>query len=214
VNSLGGNIVEYGCPWLTAQDHQLSAPPIADGLADNGGLVPTARLESWETYAIGVGIAKYCEATDARGRVRPAGACDSGSYELGAESIASGGMNGLWFDAAADGHYVTIQRVHDDDTALVVWNTFDRSGNQAWIYGVGHVVGRHIHVEMSQNVGGHLQSGGAPTGSVARAWGTVDIDLTNCLDATMTYRSSLPGFGNGQFPLDRLAYISDFGCVD
>jgi hypothetical protein len=215
VQSLGGNVLGQACGWASSSDRRSSDYSAGLGaIEDNGGLVQTAAPTS-SSIVRNVGLARYCEPVDARGLLRPRGACDAGAAQFDvAKSIGEGGMNGLWFDAAADGHYVTIQRVHDDDTALVIWNSFDRNGNQAWIYGVGHVDGRHIHVEMSQNVGGHLQSGGPPTGSVARSWGTVDIDLTNCLDATMSYRSSLPGFGNGQFPLDRLAYVSDFGCAD
>lgn len=65
---------------------------------------------------------------------------------------------------------------------------------------------------MSQNIGGVLQVGGPPKGSTVRAWGTVDIDLTSCLFAQFNYQSSLANFGSGQFPLTRLALVSDFGC--
>ena len=175
--------------------------------------IPTFALSS-TSPAHNAGVAQYCEATDARGIARPAGACDAGAVGFDATKyVGEGGMDGTWYDHAANGHYVTIQRVHDDDTALVIWNTFDRSGTQAWIYGVGHVTGRHIHVEMSQNVGGRLQPGGPPTGASVHSWGSVDIDLTNCLSGTLRYQSPF-SFGSGQFPLDRLAYVSTSGCVD
>ncbi len=215
VNSLGGNLVEYGCPWLTAHDRQVSASPLPNGIRDNGGLVPTARIESWQDYAIGIGIAKYCEATDARGRVRPAGACDTGAYELdaGAEPVAVGGINGTFYDAGADGHYVTIQRL-EDDNVFIIWNTFDHNGAPAWVYGVGKYVEGHLHADMSQNINGHLQPGGPATGATARAWGTIDIDITSCDGGTLHYHSTLTAFGSGQFPLDRLAFLSDLGCKD
>lgn len=216
IQSLGGNVVSTRCVWAIASDRRTADGDAGLGLPqDNGGLgVPTLAPSS-TSIVRGVGLAKYCEPVDARGLVRPRGACDAGAVQFDAvKDVGGGGMNGTWYDHAADGHYVTIQRVHDDDTALVIWNTFDSAGKQAWIYGVGHVVGRHIHVDMSQNVGGRLQAGGAPAGLTVRAWGTVDIDLTSCLEATMSYHSSVPGFGNGHFPLDRLAYVSDFGCAD
>lgn len=213
VSSLGGNLVGYGCPWLTGHDRQVSGSPIPNGIRDNGGLVPTARIDSWEDFAIGIGVAKYCEATDARGKTRPAGACDTGAYELdaGAEPVAAGGINGTYYDSAADGHYVTIQRL-EDDNLLIVWNTFDRNGNPAWLYGVGAYTNGHLHADMSQNLGGRLQPGGPATGATARAWGTVDIDVANCDSATLHYQSSLAAFGSGEFPLDRLAHLSDLRC--
>jgi len=214
MRSLGGNVLPARCPWATSNDRIASDFGLND-LGDNGGLgVMTAQPTS-SSIVRNAGIAQYCEPTDARGIARPTNTCDAGAAEFDAgKYIAQGGMNGIFYDRAANGHYVTIQRVHDDDTALVIWNTFDRNGEQAWIYGVGHVDGRHLHVEMSQNIGGTLQAGGPPIGSSVRAWGTVDIDISSCLSGTMHYASSLASFGSGSFPMDRLAYVSDIGCVD
>ncbi|HKE47277.1 MAG TPA: choice-of-anchor Q domain-containing protein [Rhodanobacteraceae bacterium] len=215
VQSLGGNVLGASCAWSVSSDRRSG--DFAAGLGapqDNGGLVPTAAPSS-SSIVRGVGLAQYCEPVDARGLVRPAGACDAGAAQFDeTKFVGEGGMNGLWYDHAANGHYLTIQRVHDDDTAVVIWNTFDRNGNQAWIYGVGHVTGRHIHVDMSQNLGGRLQPGGAPAGSSVSSWGTVDIDLATCLSGTLRYASPNPTYGSGQFPLDRLAYVSDFGCTE
>ena len=112
-------------------------------------------------------------------------------------------MNGVYYDPAANGHYVSIQRIHDNGDVLVIWNTFDHKGNPAWIYGVGQITDKHIHAAMSQNLGGVLQVGGPAVGSTVRSWGTVDIDLTSCLLAQFNYQSSLFEFGSGQFPLTR-----------
>lgn len=216
VQSHGGNVVAASCAWTTEADTRSADPGAGLGpLQDNGGIgIPTFALGS-ASPARNAGIANYCEPTDARGIARPTGICDAGAHGFDATKyIGSGGMNGTWYDYSSDGHYVTIQRVHDNGDALVIWNAFDRNGNQTWIYGVGKVTDRRIHVEMTQNVGGRLQVGGPPTGSNSRPWGAVDIDLSSCLKGTLRYQSTVPGFGSGQFRLDRLAYISDFGCVD
>ena len=140
------------------------------------------------------------------------GACDAGAELGGGRGLLSqGGMSGLFFDASADGHYVTVQRL-DWGTALVVWNTFDKSGQPAWIYSIGSVDGNHVHAQAAQNLGGVLQPGGAPTGSHGMAWGSIDIDLTDCFNATFRYDSPLPNFGSGQFPLNRLAFLGDLDC--
>ena len=216
VQSLGGNVVGSGCAWAVVTDVRSTDATAGLGpLQDNGGLGVLTAVPTSSSIVRGVGLAKYCEATDARGVLREAGACDAGAAQFDAtKSVGEGGMNGVWYDRAANGHYVTIQRVHDDDTALVIWDTFDRNGNQAWIYGVGHVSGKHISIQMSQNLGGRLQAGGPPTGSSVHPWGTVEIDLASCTSGTLRYQSSIPTFGSGQFPLDRLAYVSAFGCVD
>lgn len=214
LRSLGGNVFPARCPWVTSSDRIASDFGLS-GLGNNGGLGVLTAQPTSSSIVRNAGIAQYCEPTDARGMARPSTTCDAGAAEFdAAKYIGEGGMNGVFYDRAANGHYVTIQRVHDDDTALVIWNTFDRNGEQAWIYGVGHVDGRHLHVEMSQNVGGTLQAGGPPIGSSVSAWGTVDIDFSSCLSGTLHYASSLTSFGSGSFPLDRLAYVSDIGCVD
>lgn len=215
VHSLGGNSVG-SCGWAGPTDHRsLHGGAGLDLPADNGGLVPTARLASTSADAVGVGIPKYCEAMDARGRQRPAGACDAGAYELdgGAEPVQAGGINGTFYDAGADGHYVTIQRL-DDDNVFIVWNTFDHNGAPAWIFGVGTYANRHLHADMLQNLGGRLQAGGPATGAVARAWGTIDINVTSCDGGRLLYASPIAEFGSGQFPLGRVAFVSDLGCAD
>jgi hypothetical protein len=217
VVSRGGNILsDDTCTFASAGDRVVADAKLGP-FGDNGGLVESVKLSD-RSPAIGNGLAANCEATDARGVVRniaARGACDAGAYEYGGGRglLAQGGMNGFFYDAAADGHYVTVQRL-DWGSALVIWNTFDRDGNAAWIYAIGMVDGKHIHAGAAQNVGGRLQAGGAPTGSHGIVWGTIDIDISNCFDATFHYDSPLPNFGSGQFPLDRLAFLGDLDCSD
>jgi hypothetical protein len=214
--SLGGNVSDdSGCNLNAASDHVTD---LSLGLASygyNGGLVPTQAL-AFGSPAHGVGVAQYCEALDARGYTRATNTCDAGAYEYGGGSgaLTANGMNGVYYDKAATGHYVTLQRIHDNGDIMVIWNTFDQHGNPAWIYGVGQITAKHIHVQMAQNLGGVLQVGGPAIGSTVRAWGTVDVDLTSCLLAQFNYQSSLPEFGSGHFPLTRLAIVADFGCSD
>jgi len=125
--------------------------------------------------------------------------------------LSEGGMSGFYYDASADGHYVTVQRL-DWGSALVIWNTFDKNGQAAWIYSIGEVSGNHIHAQGAQNLGGVLQPGGAPTGSHGFVWGEIDIDMQNCFGGTFRYNSPLPNFGSGQFPLNRLAFLGDLDC--
>lgn len=214
VRTFGGNALNAACAFAAARDYKWRSPPALGALQDNGGLVATRALPSGSVLR-GKGVAEYCAAVDARGAVRPAGACDIGAYEVaaGSERVEAGGMNGFYFDRSADGHYVAIQRLNDE-SVLVTWTTFDRDGHQAWIYGVGAAQGRTVHVEMSQNTGGRLQPGGPASGSRVVPWGSVDITMNGCSGGTFAYHSKLPAFGSGQFPLDRLASFADVGCVD
>ncbi len=214
VKSVGGNFAsDASCGFAIATGDTIGQGAGLATFGSNGGLVPTQAL-TYSSPARGIGIAQYCEALDARGYTRAATTCDAGAYEYGggAGALTASGSNGVFYDAAADGHYVSIQRIHDNGDILVIWNTFDQSGNPAWIYGVGQLTDKHIHVAMAQNLGGVLQPGGPALGSKSRPWGTVDIDLTTCLLAQFNYQSSLSEFGSGAFPLTRLAIVADFGC--
>jgi hypothetical protein len=216
VTSLGGNVAtEASCGFAEGARDTVAADIKLGAFGDHGGLVPTQAL-TYYSPARAAGGAQNCEAVDARGYTRARSGCDAGAYEYngGSSAITANGVNGTYYDAGADGHYVSIERVHDNGDILVTWLTFDRNGDQAWIAGVGSLDGRHLHVDMSQNIGGVLQPGGPPNGSTTRAWGSVDIDLTTCLAGQFAYHSNFPEFGSGQFPLSRLTAVSDLGCSD
>ena len=217
--SRGGNLstVSAGSCNLATPGDRIIADAGLGAFGDNGGLVSTVLLNG-SSVAVRNGVAANCEASDARGVVRNVearGGCDSGAYEFGGGRglLSQGGMSGFFYDASADGHYVTVQRL-DWGSALVIWNTFDKNGQAAWIYSIGEVSGNHVHAQGAQNLGGVLQPGGAPTGSQGVVWGDIDIDLQNCFAGTFSYSSPLANFGSGRFPLNRLAFLGDLDCSD
>ncbi len=214
--SLGGNVTDdSSCGFSADGGDKILQETGLGSFGNHGGLIPTQAIGGGSP-AHGAGVAQYCEALDARGYTRSPHGCDAGAYEYGGGSgaLTENGMNGFYYDPDANGHYVSIQRIHDNGDVAIVWSAFDANGNPAWVYGVGQLTGKRIHANMSQNIGGVLQPGGAPTGSSVRPWGTVDIDLTSCVLAQFNYASNLDGFGSGQFPLTRLAFVSDFGCAE
>lgn len=216
--SQGGNVAsDSSCGLSSSAGDKIVSNLSLPAAGSNGGLVPTVQI-GYDSPARHAGVAQYCEATDARGVTRNAANCDAGAYETGGGlgQLTQNGMNGLYYvPGIANGHYVSLQRVHDNKDVMVFWDTFDNQGNQAWIFGVGTLTSdRHIHASMYRNLGGVLQPGGPATGAKASAWGTVDIDLTSCAAAQFNYQSSLPDFGSGQFPLTRLAFESAINCGD
>jgi len=215
--SRGGNVTSDASCAFSSSGDRVFADAGLGAFGDNGGLVSTVLLNG-SSIAVHNGVAANCEASDARGvtrNVAARGGCDSGAYEFGGGRglLPQGGMSGFFYDASADGHYVTVQRL-DWGSTLVIWNTFDKNGQAAWIYAIGEANGKHIHAQGAQNLGGVLQPGGAPTGSHGIVWGDIDIDLQNCFGGTFSYNSPLPNFGSGQFPLNRLAFLGDLDCSD
>jgi hypothetical protein len=216
VASLGGNVFGDASCNATAADRIGDAQLGERGL--HGGLVETLAL-SPQSNAIDLGQPALCEAADARGAARaaaPGRRCDAGAYEFGGGSglLAGGGINGTFYNAASDGHYVMIQRL-DQRLALVTWSTFDARGAAALIYGVGEVDGGHIHVaQAARNAGGVMQADGVPRGQHADAWGVIDIDLSACSGGSFAYRASAPGFASGRFALSRLVGVDDVQCSE
>lgn len=214
VSSLGGNVTDDSTCKLSGTNDRLVADAHLLETATHGGIVQNVALRN-DSPAIGNAIVANCEATDSRGFSRGQTACDSGAYEFGGDDgqISATGMSGLFYNPANDGHYVTIQRLHND-TALVIWNTFDENGTPAWLYGVGDVSGQSIHVsQVGRNSGGKLLPGGEVVGSHAALWGTIDVNLSDCYNGTLSYNSPDPNFGSGSTPLTRLAFLDGVNCA-
>lgn len=139
--------------------------------------------------------------------------CDRGARELKPISVAEGGINGFYYNPDEDGHYIYIQET--DFTTLVMWNTFDADGNQAWIYGTGKLeAGRSVIAEAYINRSGGLTPDGLITDVEAEPWGQLEVDMESCAKGIVNYRSVLPEFSTGQFPIERLAHVKQLGCVD
>ena len=131
------------------------------------------------------------------------------------DALSEGGINGFYYNSAADGHFVYIMQT--DFTTLVVWNTFDSDGNQAWIFGTGDLTqnGRLVVAESYIN----RSSGYDPiTSELAdlevEYWGQIEVNMSSCWEGTVSYESELPEFGTGVFPIRRLAYVKQLGCTD
>ena len=213
--SAGGNLIgDFSCKSNGQIDRAgFGVQPLDVGL--HGGVVKTLALDT-SSLAIGFGRPANCAATDARGVARNAATgCDAGAYEVGGGNgkLSATGMSGLYFNAANNGHYVSIQKLFGNQS-LVIWNTFDEQGVPAWLYGVGKIAGNQIHVEqVAQNVGGTLHSGGGVTGSTPTLWGTLDVDLSDCYNASLSYDSLFPQFGSGSTVLQRLVFLDGVNCA-
>jgi len=139
--------------------------------------------------------------------------CSKGAVEVEKVGLSDGGINGLYYNPDADGHYVQI--LQTDYVTLVVWNTFDNDGNQVWVYGTGELVdGRFVVAETYINRDVSIRPGNADSEPTAEFWGTLDVEMESCMKGRMKYQSVDPGFGDGEFPIERLAFVKQLGCGD
>jgi hypothetical protein len=132
------------------------------------------------------------------------------SWKIG---LGQGGINGLYFNPEADGHYLYV--LQTDFLTLVVWTTFDADGNQAWGYGTGQLVDdRSVIAETYINLNGNINPADPAFEVETDYWGTLEVEMISCTQGIVAYESDIPGFGSGQFSISRLAYVKQLGCVD
>jgi hypothetical protein len=139
--------------------------------------------------------------------------CDMGAIELYPVHLDQGGINGVYYDPDADGHFITI--IDNDYNTLVMWNSFDKNGNQYFVSATGELVaGRSLIGDAYTTVSG----GTTPEGDILPAqavhWGTLEVDMISCNEGTLAFQSDFPEIGSGQVQLVRLAYVKQLGCVD
>ncbi len=128
-------------------------------------------------------------------------------------SLASSlAYSGSWYDAERNGELIMLQ-VLADNRILVGWITYDQSGEQMWLSGVGELLGDIAFVdEMYLTSGGIF---GTQTGLDAvelTLWGSLEISFETCLNGRLDYLSEL-GFGAGSLNLTRLTAIEGLACA-
>lgn len=139
--------------------------------------------------------------------------CDRGAVELQPVRLESGGINGVYFDPDADGHYISI--IDTDYNTLVMWNSFDKNGNQYFVTGTGQLeMGRSLIADAYTTVNGGTSPEGEILPAQAVHWGTLVVDMASCNEGTLAFHSEFPEVGSGQVRLVRIAYVKQLGCVD
>jgi len=121
------------------------------------------------------------------------------------------GQSGSWFDISHSGEGFELQWLTNNQ-ALAIWYTYDASGNQVWLLGVGvEQNGAIVFGQMARTSGPHFGAGYDPASYQAGVWGSLTLQL-NCNQGTAHYASSQPGFGSGDLTLTRLTTLKQPGC--
>lgn len=140
--------------------------------------------------------------------------CDRGAFEIAKNVLQLGGVNGLYINPDADGHYVHIADTKHN--TLVLWTTFDPEGKQAWIFGIAEqaVAGRSLIADAYINRNGRVSLSGQFDPATSEHWGRIEVDMTSCNDGQFSFFSDVPGFPSGRFEITRLAHVKRLGCTD
>ena len=194
----------------------VTADPMLQPLADNGGLTMTHALRAGSP-AIDAGNNLSGLASDQRGFGRVAGARpDIGAFESSAAASASGsigpGFTGSWFDPAQSGHGLMLE-VLPDNRLLAMWFAFNPGGNQqAWFGGVGTYSGNTATIaDVALPTGGHWIPNFDPNAIVRNPWGTLTFTFSDCNHGKVDF-NSVRGYGSGSMNLTRLTLPAGLTC--
>lgn len=122
------------------------------------------------------------------------------------------GQSGSWYDVSHSGEGFALQWMSRNQ-AIVTWYTYDTSGNQVWLLGIGaqQPDGSLLFKQMSRTHGPRFGTAYDPADLQAENWGTLTLQL-NCNNGTAHYASSQVEFGSGDLSLTRLTQLKQPNC--
>lgn len=126
-----------------------------------------------------------------------------------------GYLSGNWYDPDQSGHGFQLEFTGQNDTLLAIWYVYAPSGGaQNWIFAQGTFDPSKNSVTIPAVL---LEHGAFPPlfnpADVTRTpWGTLTFAFSDCNHATVSWSSTLPGYGTGSLPLNRLSHIEGTVC--
>lgn len=121
------------------------------------------------------------------------------------------GQSGAWFDPTHDGEGYFLQVINESQ-AVVFWFSYDKSGDQLWMIGVGNIEGsKIIFPEMLSPHGGKFGPDFDPEDVEYPTWGSLEFDFSTCNAATANY-SGPSEFGSGTLSLTRISTLWGLDC--
>jgi len=137
--------------------------------------------------------------------------CDGGAPPDDSFTITAG-ITGSWFDRSREGEGFNVEIIGAtlDPQLLAYFYTYDDSGNQMWLTGVGPANGGTAVVPMQVTSGTVFGPGFDPNDVVYENWGTLTFTFTSCNAGTVAYTST--DFGSGSFNIERLTSVSGATC--
>ena len=120
-------------------------------------------------------------------------------------------ISGAWHDPSHDGEGWLLE-ILADGQALVTWFGYDPAGKPAWFYNAGTVEGNTVTFNLLMPSGADFGPTFDPLELSYPAWGTATFTFDDCNSGSMTYDSTLEGYGSGSFQLTRLTNLWGLDC--
>ncbi len=139
-------------------------------------------------------------------------------FTLGASApvLLGGYLSGSWYDPTTSGQGFEMEFTAQGNTLLATWFTYssDNSGTTQWVYGQG----TYDPTQTTVTIPAVLTSGTGFIPNFVKAdvkktpWGNLTFSFIDCNHATLSWTSTLPGYGSGTEQLQRLTSIAGTSC--
>jgi hypothetical protein len=137
-------------------------------------------------------------------------------FDAGGSVPTLGGyLSGSWYDPNTSGQGFDLQFTAQANTLIATWFTYSPDGKSTqWVYGGG----TYDPTMSTVTVPAVLTSGTSFSPNFVKAnvtktpWGNLTFAFTDCNNATLTWNSTLPGYGSGTEHLQRLTSIAGLSC--
>ena len=133
--------------------------------------------------------------------------------EAEGEFAVTPAISGAWHDPSHDGEGWLLE-ILADGKALVAWFGYDLEGKQAWFYNTGTIQGNTIAFSLLMPSGTDFGPTFDPLDLSFPGWGTATFTFDDCNSGSMTYDSSLEGYGSGGFQLTRITNLLGLECQE
>lgn len=137
--------------------------------------------------------------------------CTSPNGKPGYPAQSHAGQTGSWYDPSHTGEGYALQWMSRNQ-AVLVWFSYDDTGNQFWMIGTGELAdGSIVFPTLQAGSGAQFGEIYNPDDVVFEDWGTLTLTL-DCSSGNATYESIDPSFGSGNLDLERLSSIGELSC--
>ena len=143
------------------------------------------------------------------------------SLSLPANDAATAQINscysGNWFNPAQSGHGFEFEVLPTTPPFLAVdWFAFAPNGAPVWLQGVGAISGNsaQMHLQLIDGTGAQFPPNYQPSGITQHDWGAATFTFTDASHGSVTWNSTIAGYGSGSQPLQPLVkgLIDRRGC--
>ena len=112
--------------------------------------------------------------------------------------------SGNWFNPAQSGHGFEFEVIPANPPVLAIdWFAFGPNGAPVWLQGAGSVSGNSatMQLQLIDGAGAQFPPNYNPATISQHLWGTATFTFTDASHATVSWNSSIPGYGSGSQPL-------------